>query len=43
VIGHKKLWSNGAFFFQVGGKTIGYLEGEALQPSVIARVGLTIW
>ena len=43
AIGHKKLWSNGALFFQIGGKTIGFLEGETLQPSLIARIGLTIW
>lgn len=43
VIGHKKLWSNGALYFQIGGKTIGFLEGQTLQPSLIARVGLTFW
>ncbi|HEY5236184.1 MAG TPA: hypothetical protein VIJ14_08405, partial [Rhabdochlamydiaceae bacterium] len=43
VIGHKKLWSRGAFYFQVGGKTVGYLEGETLQPSLIARIGFTLW
>lgn len=43
VIGHKKLWSSGSLFFQIGGKTIGFLPGEPLQPAVIARIGLTIW
>ncbi len=43
VIGHKKLWSHGAVYFQIGGKTIGYLEGETLQPSLIARIGFTFW
>ncbi len=43
VIGHKKLFSHGALYFQIGGKTFGYLEGETLQPSLIARVGFTFW
>jgi hypothetical protein len=43
LIGHKKLWSTGALYFQIGGKTVGYLPGEPLQPAVIARIGLTIW
>lgn len=43
VIGHKKLWSHSAFYFQIGGKTVGYLEGETLQPSLIARIGFTFW
>lgn len=41
VIGQKKLWSRGSLYFQLGGKTIGFLPGEPLQPAVIARVGLS--
>lgn len=43
VIGQKKLWSGGSLYFQLGGKTIGFLPGEPLQPAVIARLGLSFW
>lgn len=41
LIGHKKLSDKYAIFFQLGGKTTGYLPGETLTPSVIARLGLS--
>lgn len=43
AIGHKKLWSQGALYFEIGGKTIGFLQGYPLKPSLIARGGLTFW
>lgn len=43
LICQKEMWSNGAFFLQVGGKTQGYLPGEELASSMIFRVGLTLW
>jgi hypothetical protein len=43
VIGQIKLWSRGSLYFQLGGKTIGFLPGEPLQPAVIARLGLSFW
>lgn len=43
VIGHVKTSKHSAFYFQAGGKTIGYLEGEPLQPSLIVRLGMSFW
>jgi len=42
VIGTKKIWSRGSVFLQLGGKTKGYLPGESLQGSLIARIGFSI-
>lgn len=43
AIGHIKLWHRGSLYFQLGGKTVGYLPGEPFQQALIARVGLTLW
>ena len=43
VMGHIQLWERGSLYLQLGGKTVGYLPGEPVQPTVIARVGFTLW
>ncbi len=40
-IGHKRLSEHSSLFFQAGGKTVGYLEGEPLKPSIIFRIGMS--
>ena len=41
IIGQIKMSSHTAAYFQLGGKTIGFLPGEPLQPSIIARLGMS--
>lgn len=43
LIGHKKISNNTALFFQLGGKTTGFLPGEPLTPAVIARLGFSFF
>lgn len=42
-IGHKKISNASALFFQIGGKTTGFLPGETLTPSVIIRLGFSFF
>lgn len=39
----KKMWKQAGLYVEVGGKTAGFVQGESLQASAIARVGLTFW
>jgi hypothetical protein len=41
VTGNVEISKHSSFYFQAGGKTKGYLEGEPLQPSIILRVGMS--
>lgn len=43
LICQKKLWDSGSIFLQAGGKSRGYVPGEALSSGLILRVGVTLW
>jgi hypothetical protein len=39
----KKLWKTGGLYAELGGKTAGFVPGESLEASAIARLGITLW
>lgn len=43
LIVQTKLFKHGALFVQLGAKTAGYVPGESLNASPIARLGITFW
>ncbi len=43
LIGRIKITQDSAIFFQIGGKTNGFLPGETLTPSLIARIGFSFF
>jgi hypothetical protein len=43
LIGHIKISNASALFFQIGGKTTGFLPGETLTPSIIIRLGFSFF